>query len=137
MHDSQGMCCMCSIHCINCIHTLSKSPRRHIKILRLLHFRFDCWCSVLHLLPFLPAGLRDARQRGLCKGDKLHHTPSPLALNMGVLTLDLCRIVPYRASWDSYKTLKSEFFHKRSFLLDTNHVGHHSLFLLLNLQIKL
>ena len=53
-----------------------------------LHFRLDCWRCVLHFLPFLPSGVRDAGHRRLCQGDKLHHSPSPLALHMGVLALD-------------------------------------------------
>ena len=58
----------------------------------LLNFRLDRWCCVLHVLPILPAGLRDARDRRLCKGIKLDHPPSPLAFHMGVLALDLHRI---------------------------------------------
>merc|ERR1712004_442714 len=53
-----------------------------------------CWRSVLHILYLLPSRLRDVRHRGLCEGDQLNHTPSSLALNLGVLMLcPLCLLV--------------------------------------------
>merc|ERR1719356_2118970 len=53
-----------------------------------------CGRSVLHILHLLPPRLRDVRHRGLCEGDQLNHTPSSLALNLGVLMLcPLCLLL--------------------------------------------
>merc|ERR1712029_873873 len=50
--------------------------------------------SVLHILHLLPSRLRNVRHRGLREGDQLNHTPSSLALNLGVLMLcPLCLLI--------------------------------------------
>ena len=50
--------------------------------------------SVLHILHLLPSCLRNVRHRGLREGDQLNHTPSSLALNLGILILcALCLLV--------------------------------------------